>query len=212
MSRLLDAAAHSAELHALLLRHAAQPDDLLTCALAGVMSSGATRPAAYAMPIARLDTATQQALMAQCFPGLPMQWPAGPADEGDEFEDLLALLRAHASDDTPAIDWLAHAIATACMGANHLWQDMGLPDREALQALMQRYFTSLKALNAANMRWKKFFYRALCAQAEVLICKSPSCGVCVDQPTCFGAEHGPALLPLPGALMGAGSLRPPGGT
>jgi nitrogen fixation protein NifQ len=207
MSRMLDAAAHSAELHALLLRHAAQPDALLTRALAGVMSSGATRPAAYAMPIARLAPEAQQALMAQCFPGLPMQWPCGIADDGDEFGDLLALLRAHATDNTPASDWLAHAIATACMGANHLWQDMGLPDRDALQALMQRYFTSLKTLNAANMRWKKFFYRELCAQAEVLICKSPSCGVCVDEPVCFGLEGGKALLPDPVPITFGAALR-----
>lgn len=197
MSHLRDAAAESAELHALLLRHAARPDELRTRALAGVMSSGATRPAAYAMPIARLPLAEQQALMAECFPGLPMQWPTGPDHDDDEFGDLLALLRSHATEPDRATDWLAHAIATACMGANHLWQDMGLPDRDALQALMQRHFTSLKALNAGNMRWKKFFYRELCVQAEVLVCKSPSCGVCVDQAECFGVEGGRALLPDP---------------
>ena len=212
MSSLLDAAAHSAELHALLLRHAARPDEPLTRALAGVMSSGATRPAAYAMPIARLDPREQEALMAQCFPGLPMQWPAGPDHDDDEFGDLLVLLRTHATDRDRTSDWLAHAIATACMGANHLWQDMGLPDREALQALMQRHFTSLKALNAGNMRWKKFFYRALCVQAEVLVCKSPSCGVCVDQPECFGVEQGASLLPLPWPATASATVMPRAGT
>lgn len=206
MPPLRDATARAADLHALLLRHAAQPDDPLTRALAGVMSSGATRPPPYAMPIARLAPAEQQALMAQCFPGLPMQWPAGANDDADEFGDLLALLRAHATEADRASDWLAHAIATACMGANHLWQDMGLPDRDALQALMQRYFTSLKTLNTGNMRWKKFFYRELCVRAEVLVCKSPSCSVCVDEPVCFGVEGGKALLPDPVLLALAAPL------
>ncbi|MBL8528354.1 MAG: nitrogen fixation protein NifQ [Burkholderiales bacterium] len=34
----------------------------------------------------------------------------------------------------------------------------------------------------------KFFYRQLCERAEFFICKSPSCGTCVDCERCFGAE------------------------
>jgi nitrogen fixation protein NifQ len=71
---------------------------------------------------------------------------------------------------------------------------MGLPSRDALNALMQDRFASLKALNANNMRWKKFLYRELCVRADVLICKSPSCDQCVDEPVCFGAEQGRPLL------------------
>ncbi|WP_372524411.1 nitrogen fixation protein NifQ [Piscinibacter sp.] len=188
-----------AALYRLLMSHAAQPADALTQALAGVMSSGRTRPAAFAAPVARLPREEQQALVDSLFPGLSLRWPEGAGVEADEFDDLVSLLRAHASDADRASGWLVHAIATACMGANHLWQDMGLAHRDALNALMQRHFTSLKTRNAQNMRWKKFFYRELCVQAEVLICKSPSCAQCVDEPVCFGVEQGTALLP--GALQ-----------
>lgn len=179
-----------ATLQRLLMRHAAQPDDGLTQALIGVMSSGRTRPAAYAAPVARLPLGEQQALIQTCFPGLNLRWPEDAGIDGDEFDDLVALLLAHAGDAGRASRWLAHAIATACMGANHLWQDMGLPSRDALNALMQRHFAPLKTRNAQNMRWKKFLYRELCVQAEVLICKSPSCAQCVDEPVCFGPEQG----------------------
>ena len=38
-------------------------------------------------------------------------------------------------------------------------------------------------------KWKKFFYRQLCQQAEILICKSPSCAVCSDHAQCFEAPE-----------------------
>jgi nitrogen fixation protein NifQ len=53
------------------------------------------------------------------------------------------------------------------------------------------------------MRWKKFFYRQLCEQADVLICKSPSCGVCCDYASCFGAEDRPALVRTPEVVLHA---------
>ena len=71
------------------------------------------------------------------------------------------------------------------MGPNHLWEDLGLGSRDQLNALMQEHFSSLKAINTHNMRWKKFFYRTLCERAEVLICKSPHCKQCEDHPLCF---------------------------
>lgn len=40
------------------------------------------------------------------------------------------------------------------------------------------------------MKWKKFFYRQLCEQAEVLICKSPNCAVCSDYSLCFAPTEG----------------------
>jgi nitrogen fixation protein NifQ len=96
------------------------------------------------------------------------------------------------------------------MGQNHLWQDMGLPDRRVLSRLIEWNFPSLFARNSGDMKWKKFFYRQLCEQAEVLICKSPSCGVCVDHQLCFGHAEAasPAAqitmsAPVPGELSGA---------
>jgi nitrogen fixation protein NifQ len=105
----------------------------------------------------------------------------------EEVEDVYALLMEHASHPGVLSQHLARALAQASMGPNHLWEDLGLGNRDQLNALMQEYFTALKVLNAKNMRWKKFLYRMLCERADVLICKSPHCEQCEDQPKCFEA-------------------------
>lgn len=109
-------------------------------------------------------------------------------DLDEEVEDLKGLLQEHASAACPPPAGLVEHMARAAMQPNHLWEDLGLSNRDELQTLMQRHFPSLKALNHANMRWKKFLYRMLCERADVLICKSPSCDSCSDQPVCFGPE------------------------
>jgi len=103
----------------------------------------------------------------------------------EEVADLVALLLEHASYPGVLAQHLARALAVACMGPNHLWQDLGLGDRAQLNALMQEHFTSLKQLNQHNMRWKKFLYRALCERADILICKSPHCAQCDEVSVCF---------------------------
>lgn len=108
----------------------------------------------------------------------------------EEFEDLIALLMSHALDQHVNTYALARLIAgTCCSGANHLWQDLKLSSRAELSQLMRDYFPALVAKNSSDMKWKKFFYRQLCEQENVLICKSPSCGVCVDYELCFGPEE-----------------------
>lgn len=108
----------------------------------------------------------------------------------EEFEDIMELLMDHALHANDATHELAMFIAhTACTGANHLWQDMGLPNRAALSMLMQDNFPALVAKNIGDMKWKKFFYRQLCERAEILICKSPSCGICIDYHQCFDKEE-----------------------
>lgn len=107
---------------------------------------------------------------------------------GDEFEDLLQLLLEHRSNINNETEWLARAIATACLGNNHLWQDLGLPNRQALSDILEKNFNALYAKNTANMKWKKFFYKQLCERIGVRVCKAPSCGVCRDYAKCFGSE------------------------
>lgn len=94
----------------------------------------------------------------------------------DEFFDLVELLGEHRASDDPAVQWLACAVATASMEGNHLWQDMGLPSRRELSAVLSIHFPSLAARNTGDMKWKKFS-TASCARAEVLVCKSPTCSV-----------------------------------
>lgn len=188
--------------HRRLLAHARYPDDPATRALAGVMALAHSRPAPYGVPIHGLGAEDWQWLSRQWFCGLDLgegRRVDGGGTEAplDEFEDLVDLLLRHATpgQDVQFTRCLAHAVATACMGSNHLWQDLGFEDRNGLSALMRERFAPLKALNAQDMRWKKFFYRSLCEAAEVLICKSPSCMSCSDQPACFGVEAGQPLLP-----------------
>lgn len=179
-------------------------DRLSILALAGVISMASTRPAPYDVPIAGLARRSFAGMMASVFPGFPGEdliaaMPLTYSDldaRADEFDDLLELLLEHCTCNTDECFWVAHALATASMGGNHLWQDMGLPDRAALSKLIERNFTSLFVRNAGDMKWKKFFYRELCKRAEVMICKSPSCGVCVDYKVCFGPEDASSPLSL----------------
>lgn len=189
------------------------PLDMVSLALAGVIAQAACRLPPYDMPIAGLDRSELAMLRDRIFPGLPLSFlpdrRAGTEETRcDEFDDLLALLLEHRSFDHDESRWLAYAIATACMGGNHLWQDMGLPDRRTLSWLMTHHFSTLSARNAGDMKWKKFFYRQLCERAGLFVCRSPSCGVCADYATCFGPEEGdelvahgsPVAMPLPASV------------
>lgn len=84
---------------------------------------------------------------------------------------------------------LARIIAVASLGFNHLWQDLGLDSRQQLRELMTSCFPSLVAMNDKNMRWKKFFYKQLCALGGNYVCRSPSCDDCVERQACFAPEE-----------------------
>lgn len=107
----------------------------------------------------------------------------------DELDDIVELLMDHSCDQSNDTHDLALYIAKSCMGDNHLWQDMGLHNRAALSELMQTFFPGLVAKNSGDMKWKKFFYKQLCERADIFICKSPTCGVCIDYSKCFGPEE-----------------------
>jgi nitrogen fixation protein NifQ len=182
---------------AALLAFAAAPDDLATLAYAGVIGAAWEQRGVDVLPLIGVDAGDTQRLVQRYFPGaaegLAIPWDALAAvrsgfSRDDEIEDLLHLLLDHRTRDDEETRWVAHAVATACMGENHLWQDMVLPSRTVLSQLLERYFTSLFRKNTGDMRWKKFFYKQLCESAELFICKSPSCGICIDYQRCFGPE------------------------
>lgn len=172
-----------------LLSAARDPQDMATLALCGVLAR---------FPILRLEAPEFTRLLGRYFPGAclgvadPMVLSATgavcTAIPPEEFDDLLGLLLQHCRDDSEETGWLAHAIASACAGGNHLWEDMGMPNREALSELIKRYFPTLYFKNTANLRWKKFFYKLLCDRAQIQLCKAPSCGVCSDYLQCFSPE------------------------
>jgi nitrogen fixation protein NifQ len=116
--------------------------------------------------------------------------PANSSAGHDAIEepDLRRLLLDHRSRGVIEEEWLAAIVARRSLGANHLWQDLGLFHRRELSALLNRHFHALAAQNVNDMKWKKFFYRQLCERDGILICKSPNCAICTDFSLCFGSE------------------------
>ena len=110
----------------------------------------------------------------------------------DEIEEVSSLLLEHAdpgvgsSADRAEV---AGIVALACLGDDHLWQDLQLAHRGELGALLRRWFPALAAKNTGDMKWKKFFYKQLCERAEIHACRAPSCAVCSDHAACFGPEE-----------------------
>lgn len=123
----------------------------------------------------------------------------GDAPASLEEPDLRQMLLDGRGTSGPEGVWLAHIVARRSLEANHLWQDLGLRGRSDLSRLMRDFFPALALANNRDMKWKKFFYRTLCQNEGVLICKSPVCDSCDDFAKCFGAEDGHSLLasPLP---------------
>jgi nitrogen fixation protein NifQ len=185
----MTAAAAVADNYARLLAAARDPEDIATIAFTGVLAR---------FRIQGLDASALSRLLRHYFPGTTQS--GSPVDElapqdavctalsTGEFDELLALLREHRRDDSEETEWVSRALVSACAGADHLWQDMGLPDRDALSRLIRHYFPILYYKNSGNVKWKKFFYRQLCDRAEIALCKAPSCGVCSDYAQCFGRE------------------------
>ena len=122
--------------------------------------------------------------------------PTGPrtrfaeqiAERRVEYDALVELLLRQGTEGAdPEARWLvARAVAAGCMGEQHLWRDMQLPNRAALRTLMETYFAPFSADNTMDMRWKKYIYRKLCRWGGFNTCQAPSCGVCPEYSGCFG--------------------------
>lgn len=169
---------------------------MLTESFAWVIATYCDPRSPVFVPALGLEYGDFTALLSSRFPYIspPLRWldaqnrRVGKEGALDEFPDLLQLLLDHGARDDPHHRHVAHLVAAACMGGNHLWQDLGLPHRQALSQLLGAHFPGLAAKNSGDMKWKKFFYRQLCEREGVLICKSPSCAACCDYAKCFGPE------------------------
>jgi len=106
----------------------------------------------------------------------------------DEREIVLSLLLNHRAMRSDTEIWIAWIVATACLGSNHLWQDLGLESRDELSDLLFYNFPELSKRNTGNMKWKKFFYKQFCIQEGINGCKAPECSLCIDYKLCFGPE------------------------
>ena len=119
------------------------------------------------------------------------------------------MLESHRADEGLDSYWLARMITRRAMQPNHLWQDLGLPDRTALNRLLREKFPKLAARNIQNMKWKKFFYRCLCELEGFSLCAAPSCRECDDFDACFGPEDGESMLARNRREIMSGSLSHP---
>jgi nitrogen fixation protein NifQ len=132
-------------------------------------------------------------LLQQRFPGyrLPVAAPSGKTLDFSrmlEKQDLEQLLRQFAAVADEETDWLIAILVAACLGSDHLWQDLGLWSRSDLSSLLEHNFPELAARNQRDMKWKKFLYKQLCEAEGLYLCRAPSCEVCLDYSNCFGDE------------------------
>jgi len=102
-----------------------------------------------------------------------------------EWEELERLLVESLNPDVTFGCEMVTVLASACLGSQHLWRDLGMPERPRLTALFRDYFPLLHAKNVNNMRWKRFLYRQLCENGGDYVCRSPSCEECASYSECF---------------------------
>ncbi|MEY6432549.1 nitrogen fixation protein NifQ [Thioalkalicoccus limnaeus] len=141
-----------------------------------------------------LTPATLREMLTELFPTtrlgrVPNPGRPPPPGRDDEVEDLVHLLLAHRAGVSPTEVGLARIVAVACLGDDHLWQDLGLWSRADLSELMQRNFPALAARNVRDMKWKRFLYKQLCETEGLRVCRAPSCDACGDHHVCFGPEE-----------------------
>jgi nitrogen fixation protein NifQ len=174
-----------------LVAFAADPESLATRAIAGVIASG--REGRIPALEEGLGSRRFASLVERLFPGADPGQPPPPPSlfPAVEYGDLMCLLLEHRCRKGEETELVAHAVAIACLGANHLWEDMHLHSRAELSALIRGYFGPLAALNVRDMKWKNFFYKQICAREGYHACRAPRCEDCCDQARCFGPEDGP---------------------
>lgn len=144
-----------------------------------------------------LSASAFEALLDRWFPHASGMFPSDGMVDGHEDEDV-ALVRdlLLRSRTTPTLEatWLATMIARRAVEPNHLWEDLGLRERGELSRLLMRHFGPLARRNTRNMRWKRFFYRAMCESDGFVMCSTPVCTACGDFDACFGEETGESRL------------------
>ncbi|MTV18274.1 nitrogen fixation protein NifQ [Bradyrhizobium elkanii] len=138
------------------------------------------------------------ALLENYFPSVGVkiseQLLAFKCDENDEIAMVRDLLLKHRSTEGRIGGWLAAMIARRAIEPDHLWEDLGLRNRDELSRLLSRHFALLAARNNNNMRWKRFFYRSLCEDEGLVMCTTPVCTQCNDFNLCFGEESGESRM------------------
>ncbi|MDI4656232.1 nitrogen fixation protein NifQ [Xanthobacter autotrophicus] len=111
-----------------------------------------------------------------------------------EEQSVRDILGIYSSDAGRLQNHFIAMIARRCQSPHHLWQDLGLRDRQELRELMTRRFAPLALKNRQDMKWKKFLYRMVCGSEGFTLCAAPVCSDCDEFHVCFGAEDGESRL------------------
>ncbi|MDY0744635.1 nitrogen fixation protein NifQ [Paucibacter sp. R3-3] len=111
---------------------------------------------------------------------------------------LHRLLLAHLDDGAPELAILAEVLACACMGRQHLWQDLGLSGRGDVSRLMALAFPRLFRSNVRDLRWKRHLFLSLGQTLGLPDLQPPRCDECDTRASCLGA---PAAVPVQLALQ-----------
>ena len=163
--------------------------------VASILALAVREAVAEGRPVAETAGIDAPSRLISMFPHAAALFLDGPAPARSEDEAcLLDLLIRGGTKGSPFEALLATMIARRAQRPNHLWQDLGLRDRGELSLLMARDFAPLARRNSKDMKWKKFFYRTLCRDADYALCTAPSCGECCDFGICFNEESGACLL------------------
>lgn len=178
---------------ALLAGASAARDNFDVHVLACILTIGAVETDVPLTEAVGLDAHELSVLLAMYFPGVFLTFEPAPLVRAPDEDCLLTLLRQASAGDL-ASRWLAPMVARRAQRPDHLWQDLGLRARTELSELMRRHFRVLAVRNTNDMKWKKFLYRAICADAGFSLCTAPSCAECADFGACFGEETGESFL------------------
>ncbi|HSD39391.1 MAG TPA: nitrogen fixation protein NifQ [Rhodocyclaceae bacterium] len=177
-----------------LMALAARPAYGVTLALAGTIThSWHVRGMRY-LPLFGLDAEATHRLLSSHFPGIDRMMGVAWDDlllphvfeEACALTDLVELLDRNRTVLDEDSTWLAHAIATSCLGEQALWRDMNLPAAIVLQDLLHDFFTTLAARNRTDMSWKDFFLQELTQRAERRLYRSSASATIPDYARCFG--------------------------
>ncbi|MEJ2059319.1 MAG: nitrogen fixation protein NifQ [Gammaproteobacteria bacterium] len=181
-------AVHAAHAYLMSFAQGRANDDALACMLASNAQGHGALPLRLG-----LSAADHAHMIDRHFPGACWSTPQHDTHKPDpqreeERGELRRLLLVNCAGSDESERWIADIVTAACMGGDHLWQDLGLWARTDLTELMRNNFPALAARNDRDMKWKKFLYKQLCVQEGIYTCRSPSCEVCPDYHACFGPE------------------------
>lgn len=103
------------------------------------------------------------------------------------FDEMVDLLTSHGATNAQALHlgWLARALAAASMGERHLWQDLGLSNRNEVSRLLEHYFPTLHVRNTRDLKWKRFLFGELGTVLGIEDLRPPGCSKCDHVTICF---------------------------